>query len=137
MNIADIVKEYLTGLEEQDIETVAALLTDDATIEIPLSHTGALTPWFVFKGKGDSLGYIGTIFNNFGQVKLLNRAAYVAEDGHTVFVETTGDLVQRGTNASYRNKYVFKFTILDGRISHVSEYANPVTFAKLMGIDLG
>jgi ketosteroid isomerase-like protein len=137
MNIADIAKAYLDGLEGQDIETVAALLTEDATIEIPLSNTGDLSPWFKFEGKDGALGYIKTIFENFGEVKLLDRAVYGSEDGRTVFVETTGDLIQRNTNASYRNKYVFKFTILDGSISHVSEYANPVTFAKLMGIELG
>ena len=137
MNIADIAKAYLDGLEGQDIESVAALLAEDATIEIPLSNTGDLGPWFKFEGKDEALGYIKTIFENFGQVKLLDRAVYVSEDGRTVFVETTGDLVQRATNASYRNKYVFKFTIRDGRVTHVSEYANPVTFAKLMGINLG
>jgi len=137
MNIAEIVKAYLDALEEQKVDAIAALLTEDAIIDIPLSNTGDLSPWFVFEGRDRALGYIGTIFQNFGQVKLLDRAVYVAEDGRTVFVETTGDLIQRVKNAGYRNKYVFKFTIRDGRVSHVSEYANPVTFAKLMGIDLG
>jgi ketosteroid isomerase-like protein len=137
MNIAGIAKAYLDGLEGQDIETVAALLTEDATIEIPFSNTGDLSPWFRFVGKDGALGYIKTIFENFGQVKLLDRAVYVSEDGRIVFVETTGDLVQRATNTSYRNKYIFKFTIRAGRVAHVSEYANPVTFAKLMGINLG
>ncbi|ESQ92864.1 nuclear transport factor 2 family protein [Asticcacaulis benevestitus] len=137
MTIADIAKIYLDGLEAQSVETISALLTEDATIEIPFSNTGTLSPWFVFEGRDGVLGYIGTIFENFSQVKLLNRAVYIAEDGRTVFVETTGDLIQRGTNASYRNRYVFKFTFRDGGISHLSEYANPVSFAKLMGIDLG
>lgn len=137
MIIEDVVKTYLDGLEAQNVEIIATLLAEDATIEIPLSNTGGLSPWFVFDGRDEALGYIRTIFKNFGEVKLLDRAVYVAEDRRTVFVETTGDLIQRHTNASYRNKYVFKFTVRDGRVVHVSEYANPVTFAKLMGIGLG
>jgi ketosteroid isomerase-like protein len=30
---------------------------------------------------------------------------------------------------AYRNKYVFRFSIRDGRISHVREYFNPVIAA--------
>lgn len=137
MIIAETVKAYLEALEGQKAKTIAGLLSEDATIEIPFSNTGDPSPWFVFEGREQALGYIGTIFKNFAQVKLLNRAVYVGEDGRTVFVEATGDLIQRDTNASYRNRYVFKFTVRDDRISHVSEYANPVPFAKLMGLELG
>lgn len=70
-------------------------------------------------------------------MKLVDRTTYVANDGKTAFVETKGDLIQRDTGASYRNVYVFKLSMQDGRITHVREYANPVTFAKLMGIPLG
>lgn len=33
----------------------------------------------------------------------------------------------------YRNAYVVKVTLRDGRIGEPVEYANPVTFAKLSG----
>jgi len=137
MTNADIVTTYLNALEEQDIDALSGLLTEGATIEIPLSNTGDLNPWFLFEGKPAALNYIRTIFQNFAQVKLLDRSVYVAEDGRTVFVEAKGDLIQRSTSASYRNRYVFKFTIRDGKVARVSEYANPVPFAKLMGIGLG
>lgn len=137
MTNAEIAATYLNALEEQDVDVLSDLLTEDATIEIPLSNTGDLNPWFTFNSRTDALGYIRTIFKNFGQVKLLERSMYVAEDGRTVFVETKGDLIQRSTSTSYRNRYVFKFTIRDGKVARVSEYANPVTFAKLMGMGLG
>ena len=137
MSITDTARSYIDALEQQDVEAVTALLTEDATVDIPLSNTGGLDPWFVFIGHQAALGYVETIFKNFETVLLVERNFFAADDGQTVFAELTGDLIQRGTGASYRNRYVFKFTIRDGQVSHLSEYANPVTFARLMGLPLG
>lgn len=137
MTIKDLTDAYLNALEAQNLETVSSLLSDAPAIDIPFSNTGELAPWFTFDGREQALGYIATIFENFSQVKLVERATYVGDDGNTAFVEAKGDLIQRNTDASYRNVYVFKLSMQDGRISHVREYANPVTFAKLMGIPLG
>ncbi|WP_027057416.1 nuclear transport factor 2 family protein [Mesorhizobium loti] len=137
MTIKDLTDAYLNALEAQNLETVSSLLSDAPAIDIPFSSTGEPAPWFTFDGREQALGYIATIFKTFSQVKLVERATYVADDGKTAFVEAKGDLIQRNTDASYRNAYVFKLSMQDGRISHVREYANPVTFAKLMGIPLG
>ncbi|MBD0417051.1 nuclear transport factor 2 family protein [Oryzicola mucosus] len=137
MTIEDLTETYLNALEGQNLETISSLLADVPTIDIPFSNTGDLAPWFNFEGREQALGYIATIFKNFSQVKLVDRTIYAANDGKTAFVETKGDLIQRDTGASYRNVYVFKLSMQDGRITHVREYANPVTFAKLMGIPLG
>ena len=137
MTIKELADAYLNALEAQDLETISSLLADAPTIDIPFSNTGDLAPWFTFEGREQALGYIGTIFQNFSQVKLVERTTYIADDGQTAFVEAKGDLIQRDTNASYRNVYVFKLSMQDGRITHVREYANPATFAKLMGIPLG
>ncbi|SEQ10403.1 Ketosteroid isomerase-related protein [Devosia sp. YR412] len=137
MTFKEMTAAYLDALEAQDLEKITILMTDSPVIEIPFSSSGDTAPWFEFNGKEKALGYIGTIFQNFSQVKLNDRTTYLADDGKTAFVETKGDLIQRNTGASYRNVYVFKFTIQHGRISHVSEFTNPVAFAKLMGMPLG
>jgi ketosteroid isomerase-like protein len=137
MTLLNIATAYLDGLEQQDPQRVSGLLSDNATIVIPLSNTGGLDPWFRFEGKEAVLSYLGTIFTNFEKVRLLDRDVFADESRGAVFVETTGDLIQRGTGANYRNRYVFKFTIREGKVSQVSEYANPVPFAKLMRMHLG
>tara|TARA_R110002124_G_scaffold1797_17_gene11552 strand:+ start:12133 stop:12546 length:414 start_codon:yes stop_codon:yes gene_type:complete len=137
MTIKALSDAYLNALEAQDLETFSSLLGDAPTIDIPLSNTGDPAPWFTFEGREQALGYIATIFSNFSQVKLTERRTYVSDDGKTAFVEAKGDLIQRDTEASYRNVYVFKMSMQDERISHVREYANPVPFAKLMGMPLG
>lgn len=37
----------------------------------------------------------------------------------------------------YANLYLFKYQLRDGLICHISEYANPVTFAKVNDLPLG
>jgi ketosteroid isomerase-like protein len=62
---------------------------------------------------------------------------YATGDGGTVFVECKGDLILAETGTPYHNVYIFKVTFRDGQIMHIAEYANPVTFAKLVGMPLG
>lgn len=137
MTLLNIATAYFDALEQQDPTRISGLLCENPTIEIPLSNTGDLAPWFRFEGKEAVLSYVGTIFSNFETVRLLDREVFADEIRGVIFAEATGDLIQRGTGASYRNRYVFKFTVRDGKVSQVSEYANPVTFAKLMGMAVG
>jgi ketosteroid isomerase-like protein len=41
------------------------------------------------------------------------------------------------TEQPYRNTYVFKFSIFDGKITEIREYANPVIYAKALGLKVG
>ena len=91
----------------------------------------------MFRGKDAVLGYLGTIVANFSRAVLTERRFTVAEDGATVFLEAKGDLVHAHTSAPYRNMYVFRFDLHDGRIVGIAEYANPVPFARLVGLPLG
>ena len=54
----------------------------------------------------------------------------------TAFVEGRGDLIMKKTGQPYRNIYVFKFSIAEGNISAIREYANPVIYAKSQGLKL-
>ena len=83
------------------------------------------------------LGYLRTILANFSRTALTDQHFVVSQDGDTVFMEAKGDLIQAGTGVAYHNVYVFKFVFANGAIVQISEYANPVTFAKLTGLPIG
>jgi ketosteroid isomerase-like protein len=42
-----------------------------------------------------------------------------------------------GSDKTYRNGYVFKFVLRDGRVAEMIEYFNSVTFARFAGEALG
>jgi ketosteroid isomerase-like protein len=128
---------FVRSLEQRDLDIITPHLADGVVETVPLSMSGEPGPLVVFDGKEQVLGYLNTILDNFSQVVLRDAEYFVANDGGTVFMEAKGDLVQAGTDTSYRNTYVFKFELSGGSIDHIVEYANPVTYAKLMGLPIG
>ena len=113
------------------------LFADDVVYTLPLNASGTPDPWFVYTGKQATSEYQRGVLQRFSQLRMLNQQYTVSSDGNTVFVETHGDYIAAEGNRPYNNVYVFKFVIRDGKITHVYEYANPVTYAKLAGLPIG
>jgi ketosteroid isomerase-like protein len=104
---------------------------------IPLAMNGGTDPERVFEGKDAVLGYLRLILDNFEQAVVVERHTFITDDGATVFVEGRGDLILKQTGQPYRNIYVFRFSISDGKITEIREYANPVIYAKALGLKVG
>ena len=130
-------KLYFESMQNRDIATVEGLFTDDVVEIIPLSGTGDPTPGAVFEGKEQVMGYQHLILKNFSQIRFINPVYTASGDGSAVFFEAHGDLIETQSGKPYNNVYIFKFTLRAGLIAHIAEYANPVTFNKLMGLPIG
>jgi ketosteroid isomerase-like protein len=98
---------FFRAVATKDTVALGQSLTDDAVYEIPFSESGSTEP-------GQFRRYVG--------------AAAINADGSRVFIEQRGNMVL-SDGRSYRNRYVFRFAIRNGRICHVREYFNPVTAA--------
>lgn len=133
----EAAKTFFLALEQHDVSMIEPFLAPEIREIIPFSNTGAPEPWAAFDGKEAVLGYLGVIVKNFSKAVLLEKQFTVSHDGNVVFLEAKGDLVHAASGAPYKNVYVFKFTFEDGLMSRISEYANPVTYAKLAGEPLG
>jgi ketosteroid isomerase-like protein len=131
------VETLFAALESGDLDMIRPHLAADVVEVIPFAPNGRPEPFGVFTGKDAVLKYLENIVRAFSRRALTDLALYATGDGGTVFAEATGDLIQAGTGTPYRNVYVFKFTFRDGKIAHIAEYANPVTFAKLTGMPIG
>ncbi len=132
-----LVKTYFATKARRDKAAEDALFTEDVVHLIPLNPTGTPTPWFEYKGKKEVTDYQHQVLDNFSRLRMLDPRYTVSADGTTVFVEAKGDYLAVKGNKPYNNVYVFKFVVRDGQLAHVTEYANPVTYAKLMGMPIG
>lgn len=132
-----VVEAFFDALHHHDLDAISPLLADEVIEVIPYSPTGTPEPWYVFDGKQAVMGYMKMITENFSQNRLTDVAPVVSADGDTVFVEAKGDLVQRNNGQPYHNVYVFKFVLRDQAIVRISEYANPIPIAELLGEPLG
>jgi ketosteroid isomerase-like protein len=124
------VDEFFRALSERDVSIASAVLAKERVEIIPLAMAGGTDPERVFDGKDAVFGYLQLILDNFDQVVLVDRQTFITDDGTTVFVEGQGDLISKQTGQPYRNIYVFRFSISDGKITEIREYANPVIYAN-------
>ncbi len=131
------VDEFFRALSDRDVSIASKVFTEETVEIIPLAMAGGIEPERVFDGKDAVLGYLQTILDNFKQAVMVDRKTFITDDGATVFVEGRGDLILEKTGQPYRNIYVFKFSISDGKITEICEYANPVIYAKALGLKLG
>jgi ketosteroid isomerase-like protein len=126
------VDEFFRALSERDLSIASAVFTNETVESIPLAMNGGTDPERVFEGKDAVLGYLRLILDNFEQAVVVERHTFI-----TVFVEGRGDLILKQTGQPYRNIYVFRFSISDGKITEIREYANPVIYAKALGLKVG
>ena len=131
-----IVEAFFRLKEQHDLEGVAALFADHIVYIFPLPASGAQENWFVYDGKEATVEYQRKTLDAFSQLKMHDVQITIGNDGATVFVESRGDYVSKD-GKPYRNVYVFKFVLEAGRIAKVFEYANPVTYALLVGLPIG
>ena len=131
------VNEFFRALSDRDVSIASAVLTEGTVESIPFAMAGGTDPERVFQGKDAVIGYLQTILDNLMQAVMVDRQTFITGDGTTVFVEGRGDLILKQTGQSYRNIYVFRFSLCDEKINEIREYANPVIYAKALGLKVG
>jgi ketosteroid isomerase-like protein len=127
----DAVRRFFRAVAAKDAAALAGSITEDAIYEIPFSETGSSEPGGFRSYVGAAavvefwMATVGSGLQNLGpdDVELS-----ITGDGSRVFIEQRGNMILSDGRA-YRNKYVFRFSILDGRVSHVREYLNPIIAA--------
>ena len=130
-----VVEAFFSMKEKHDLEGLTALFADKVVYTFPLPASGAQENWFVYEGKDATVEYQRKTLEAFSQLKMRDVQITVSDDGNTVFVESRGDYVSK-EGKPYKNVYVFKFVLESGLILQVFEYANPVTYALLVGLPI-
>lgn len=126
-----VVEHYYAALAKGDREGVRALLTDDcvwvpppgAPIE-PITGGDALTK--------EMTGTLVKRMFDLSQPFKLEVRKLVA-DGDTAVVQQRLTATARETGAAYDNQYCWVYTVTDGRISHMEEYADTLIASKAFG----
>ena|ERR1700676_4976086 len=131
------VDEFFRALSERDLSIASAVLTKEAVEIIPLAMAGGTDPEPVFDGKDAVLGYLQSHPRQLQAIRSGGSAdVYHRRWGHRVCGGPRG-LIMKQTGQPYRNIYVFRFSISDGKITEIREYANPIIYAKALGLKVG
>jgi len=127
----DAILRFFKAVATRDAAALAQSITDDAVYEIPFSESGSTEPggFRRYVGVAEVVGFwMATTENGPKSLGAEDVELSITADGSRVFIEQRGNMVLRD-GRPYRNKYVFRFSIRDGRVNHVREYFNPVIAA--------
>lgn len=131
-----LVRRYLDALNAWDLDAMRELSTEDIVFEVP------------FRPDGFERCTVG----RDRYIELLRQASTVMIDGsenlHDIEVDTLGSnpdevfaayksAMKLRSGADYRNEYVARFTIRDGRVARFVEYVDPIRLYKAMGGRIG
>lgn len=125
-----LVDAWLDALAHKDRAALAGMIAEDAVFEYPFDRSGKTEAgsWRVYRGREAVLkNYVDVALARLSPIGWTEREMTRSADGKRVFVEALGDMGIN--NVPYRNRYVLRFDIKDGRIIHMKEYLNPVTSA--------
>ncbi|MFJ3404459.1 nuclear transport factor 2 family protein [Promicromonospora sp. NPDC090134] len=141
----ETAREFIRAVEAKDIEAVADTLRDD--VEQLFMHSNAVISdqgvaelvagrrrGFCVadvSGREEVLGYTRGIFDKFEPLVWRNHRWTVNPDGREVFFLGTGDMVVARTGVPYRNTYLTRFDVTDGKIVRMAEYGNAMMYARL------
>jgi len=127
----DAIRRFFRAVAAKDAKALADSITGDAVYEIPFSESGSTEPggFRRYVGTAEVVDFwMATTANGPKSLGADEVELSITGDGSRVFIEQRGNMILSDGRA-YRNRYVFRFSIRDGRISHVREYFNPVTAA--------
>ncbi len=131
-----LVRRYLDALNAWDLDVMRNLSTEDVVFEVP------------FRPDGFERCTVG----RDKYIELLKQASEVMIDGsenlHDIEIDTLGSnpnevfaayksAMKLRSGADYRNEYVARFTIRDGRVARFVEYVDPIRLYKAMGGSIG
>jgi ketosteroid isomerase-like protein len=131
----DAVKAFLKAMGTGDMAALSDAVTDDVIYEMPFSETGStdVGKFRRYDGRAEVVtfwsGMSGSGIKAEGPEEV---ELSVTGDGSRVFIEQRGNMTMPD-GKKYRNRYVFRFDIRDGKVCHVKEYINPIISAYAFG----
>jgi ketosteroid isomerase-like protein len=127
------VINFLTSLEDKDMEKFASVWAEDAVQDMPFSPEGF--PKRV-EGKANLIKHYAAWPETSGKANFTDHLVfYPMQDSTMVFAEWRGDVEIIPTGRNYKQRYGGLFQVVDGKIELFREYYDPIVFKYAFGLD--
>ena len=131
--IKQAVINFLTSLEDKDMEKFASVWAEDAVQDMPFSPDGF--PKRV-EGKANLIKHYAAWPETSGKAYFTEHLVfYPMQDSTMVFAEWRGDVDIIPTGRKYKQRYGGLFHVVDGKIELFREYYDPIVFKYAFGLD--
>ena len=123
------VIDFLTSLEDKDMDKFASVWAEDAVQDMPFSPDGF--PKRV-EGKANLIKHYAAWPETSGKANFTDELVfYPMQDGNMVFAEWRGEVEIIPTGRNYNQRYGGLFHVVDGKIELFREYYDPIVFKNL------
>ena len=127
------VTDFLTALEDKDMNKFTELWAEDAVQDMPFSPQGF--PKRV-EGKNALIEHYAAWPEISGRANFTdNLVFHPMQDATMVFAEWHGDVEIIPTGRQYEQQYGGLFHVVDGKIELFREYYDPIVFKDAFGLD--
>ena len=131
VNVA-LVRRFIEAINDSwNIEIMRELVSDDFLFMIPFAPD-----WFQVRreGKENALRFLNSVRDLMDPENLHDlRIDTCAGDSSDVIAEYKSATRMKGTNLPYRNEYIGRFRIREGKITVFAEYLDPTRFVIAVG----
>jgi uncharacterized protein len=126
-----VVRRYIDAINAWDFDSKRALLAEDAVFEMPYAPEGFERR---IAGRDNIIAFVETIPAIIDAENLhdLRLETYNSDPGE-IIAEYNSDMVIKPHGTEYRNEYVSRFTVRDGRIARFAEYYDPIRLVIALG----
>ena len=127
----DGIRRFFRAIAAKDRAALAESITADVVYEFPFVESGSTEADAMRRYVGSAAViefWMNTVAGGPRNLGAEDVELSITADGCRVFIEQRGNMILPD-GRSYRNRYVFRFSIVAGKISHVREYFNPIISA--------
>jgi ketosteroid isomerase-like protein len=126
-----IVRRYIDAINRWDFDTKRTLLAENAVFEMPYAPAGFERR---ITGRDKIIAFVQTVPSLIDAENLHHvRLETFSSDPGEIVAEYKSDMVIKPTGAEYRNDYVSRFTVRDGKITRFAEYYDPIRLVVALG----
>ena len=130
-NALQVAQDFIRFVETRDRSGIERSLADNVRQVFPMGSHGWTGLGAVYEGKDEVLTYTYELFDNFDKLTWVDKVWTAGEDGVRVFLQANSDAIAAHSKAPYRNVYVTRIDVVDGKITQILEYAIAELFLAL------
>lgn len=125
-----VITAYLDAVGSLAVDRVAPLFHEDGRVLLPYAPAGVPPEVAGRSAIGD---YFESLPQMIGALNFSDYRIRATETPGEYVVEYTSDASMRATGAAYRNTYITKVTVTDGRIAELTEFFDPIRLVQALG----
>lgn len=125
-----LITSYLDAVATLDVDAVAPLFTEDGKVVIPYAPEG-IPP--VIEGRDAIEAYYKALPGMATELNFSNYRIHALDEDGEFVAQYTSDSSMKSTGAGYRNIYITRVTVRDGKIAVLAEFFDPIPLVKALG----